>query len=72
MKSMPNKNPLSVKGDNGRDAAQDRKVKVILHPHLNSEVVLYKMNADLSGNMGSVAPESATAKQQLESVEMEK
>jgi len=36
MKSMPNKNPLSVKGDNGRAATQDRKVRVVPHLHLQS------------------------------------
>ena len=51
MKSMPNKNPLSVEGDDGRTAAQDRKVRVIPIHTFNPEVALYDMNADLSGNM---------------------
>ena len=37
----------------------------------NPEVALYKMKADLSGNIRLVAPNSATARQQLESGEME-
>jgi hypothetical protein len=33
MKSMPNKNSLSIKGDNGRAATHDWKVRAVPHLH---------------------------------------
>jgi len=49
MKSMPNKNPLSVKGDNGRAATQDWKVRVVPHPHLQSRGGLVRDKSRLVG-----------------------
>jgi hypothetical protein len=49
MKNMPNKNALSVKGDNGRAATQDRKVRVVTHLHLQSRGCLVRDESSLVG-----------------------